>query len=90
MAPRFDASLVPLYVILGTAAAFTVGFGVRTMSTHNDLSLTRKTQMLFMNNDAPKLIAPNTSAGFYHKIHSGSYLKDVVNVCKSRIKLNII
>ncbi|EGG15347.1 hypothetical protein DFA_10181 [Cavenderia fasciculata] len=72
---KFDASLIPLYCILGTAAAVTLGFGARTMTTHNDISLTRGGQMLWLKNHAPKLVDQKTAVSYYQEIHNGNYLR---------------
>ncbi|GAM24941.1 hypothetical protein SAMD00019534_081160 [Acytostelium subglobosum LB1] len=72
---KFDPSLIPLFIILGTAGAFTVGFGYRKMTTDNDISVTRKGQMLWASFDNPKLIERKTSTGFYNQIDKGLYLR---------------
>ncbi|GAM28689.1 hypothetical protein SAMD00019534_118650 [Acytostelium subglobosum LB1] len=72
---KIDAALAPLFVILGTAATVTIGFGVRKMSTDNDISMTRKGQMLWVNNDFPKMVDVKQGSEFYNQVHTGSYLR---------------
>ncbi|EGC38073.1 hypothetical protein DICPUDRAFT_53518 [Dictyostelium purpureum] len=76
MAPKIDAAVFPLLVIVGTAVGFTVGVGYKRLSTDQDISLTRKGQMLWASRESPKFVDRNTTLDMYKEIHTGSFLKE--------------
>ncbi|KAF2074470.1 hypothetical protein CYY_004215 [Polysphondylium violaceum] len=75
MAPKVDMAVLPLVIILGITGVCTAGFGVYRLSTDNDMALSRRRQMLFINNNTPKMVDRETTMKFYNEIHNGKFLR---------------
>eukprot|EP01132_Coremiostelium_polycephalum_P000418 gene418-530_t len=75
MPPRIDYSLAPMFTIMCTAFALTGYVGYKRLSEDQDISLTRKGQMLWANKNNDKFIERKTAIKFYDSIHNGDYLK---------------
>ncbi|KAK5580729.1 hypothetical protein RB653_000753 [Dictyostelium firmibasis] len=73
---RIDYATAPLFVIVGVAVAFTAGVGYKRLATDQDISLTRKGQMLWKDNPTPKFVDRNTSMSYFKTIETGKFLKE--------------
>ncbi|KYR00901.1 hypothetical protein DLAC_02963 [Tieghemostelium lacteum] len=72
---KVDYSILPLYIILGTALTITGGFGVYRMTTDRDIQVKRYNTMQWSREDTPKMVDRKTSIAYFDQIFKGEYLK---------------
>ncbi|EAL64747.1 hypothetical protein DDB_G0285345 [Dictyostelium discoideum AX4] len=73
---RIDYATAPLFVIVGLAVVLTGATGYKRLSSDQDISLTRKGQMLWKDNPTHKFVDRNTTMGYFKTIETGKYLKE--------------